>query len=69
MCFLFVLWCVELELFVYGKHSVSSCRCNVCAFCGSSQLCMTCRLLMMDEDARGDHVEEAQSRACFMTAL
>ena len=30
---------------------------------------MTCRLLMLVEDARGDHMEEAYSRAGLMTAL
>ena len=30
---------------------------------------MTCSLLMLVEDARGDHMEEAYSRAVFMTAL
>ena len=31
--------------------------------------CMTCSLLMMVEDPRGDHMEEAYSRAGLMTAL
>ena len=31
--------------------------------------CMTCSLLMLVEDARGDHMEEAYSRAGLMTAL
>ena len=30
---------------------------------------MTCRLLMLVEDARGDHMEETYSRAGLMTAL
>ena len=30
---------------------------------------MTCRLLMLVEDARGDHMEEAYYRAGIMTAL
>ena len=30
---------------------------------------MTCSLLMLVEDARGDHMEEAYSRAGLMTAL
>ena len=30
---------------------------------------MTCNLLMLVEDARGDHMEEAYSRAGLMTAL
>ena len=31
--------------------------------------CMTCSLLMLVEDARGDHMEEAYSRAGLITAL
>ena len=32
-------------------------------------LCMTCSLLMLVEDAIGDHTEEAYSRAGLITAL
>ena len=31
--------------------------------------CMTCSLLMLDEDARGNYMEYAYSRAGLMTAL
>ena len=31
--------------------------------------CMTCSLLMLVEDAMGDHMEEAYSRTGLMTAL
>ena len=31
--------------------------------------CMTCSLLMLVEDARGDYMEEAYSRAGLITAL
>ena len=31
--------------------------------------CMTCRLLMLVEDARDDHMEETCSRAGLITAL
>ena len=31
--------------------------------------CMTCSLLMLVDNARGDHTEEAYSRAGLMTAL
>ena len=31
--------------------------------------CMTCSLLMLVEDARGDHMEEAYSIAGLITAL
>ena len=58
-----------------------SCRCScmgsmsvchvdlLCASCDSSQCCMTCSLLMLVKDARGDHMEEANSRASLMTAI
>ena len=55
--------------------SVSSCTC--CMFVSyvhhvavlNAAFCMTCSLLMLVEDARGDHMEEAYSRAGPMTAL
>ena len=43
--------------------------CVLCASCGSSKLCMTCSLLMLVEDALGDHMEEAYFRAGPMTNL
>ena len=45
--------------------SVLSCRCCVFVSCVhpvaviNAAFCMTCRLLMLVEDARGDHMEEA----------
>ena len=33
--------------------------CVLCASGGSSQYCMTCSLLMLVNDARGDHMEES----------
>ena len=57
-----------------GSMSVSSCRC-MCVSCVhpvvvlNAAICMTCSLLMMVEDERGDHMEEAYSRAGLMTAL
>ena len=58
-----------------GSVSVSSCRC--CMFVShvhpvavlNVAFCMTCSLLMLDEDARGDHMEEAYSRPGLITAL
>ena len=46
----------------------------VCVLCApvavlNAALSMTCRLLMLVEDARGDHIEEAYSRSGLMTAL
>ena len=35
----------------------------------NAAFCMTCNLLMLVEDARGDHMEVAYSRAGFLTAL
>ena len=58
-----------------GSVSVSSCRCSMFAFCVhhvavlNAASCMTCSLLMLVEDARGDHMEEAYSRAHLITAL
>ena len=34
----------------------------------NAALCMTCSLLMLVEDAIGDHTEEAYSRAGLITA-
>ena len=58
-----------------GSVSVSSCRC--CMFVSwvhpvavlSAAFCMTFSLLMLVEDARGNHMEQAYSRAGIMTAL
>ena len=55
--------------------SVSRCRCCMFVSCVypvavlNTAFCMTCSLLMLVEDARGDHTEEAYSRAGLMTAL
>ena len=44
--------------------------CVLCASCGSSQCCVLHDfLLMLVEDAIGDHTEEAYSRAGLITAL
>ena len=58
-----------------GSMSVSSCRCCMFVSCVhpvavlNAAFCMTCSLLMLVEDERGDHMEEAYSRAGLMTAL
>ena len=36
---------------------------------GNAVFCMICSLLMLVEDAKGDHMEEAYSRAGLITAL
>ena len=57
-----------------GSVSVSSCRCCMFVSCVhpvavlNAPFCMTCSLLMPVEDTRGDHIEEAYSRAGLMTA-
>ena len=58
-----------------GRISVSSCICCMFVSCVhpvavlNSAFCMTCSLLMLVEDARGVHVEDAYYRAGLMTAL
>ena len=60
-------------MLVYGKYECFVMQmlyvCVLCASCGSSQCCITYSLLMLVEDERGDHMEEAYSRAGLMTAL
>ena len=48
-------WC----MFVYSMHPVAVLN---------AAFCMTYSLLMLVEDARGDHMEEAYSRAGLLTA-
>ena len=58
-----------------GSVSVSSCRCCKFVSCVHpvavlyAAFCMTCCLLMLVEEARGDHMGEAYSRVRLMTAL
>ena len=58
-----------------GSMSILSCRCCMFVFCVhpvvvlNAAFCMTCSLLMLVEDPRGDHMEEAYYRAGLMTAL
>ena len=58
-----------------GRVSVSSCSCCMFVSCVhpvavlNAAFCMTCSLLMLTEDARGDHMEEEHCRAGLMTAL
>ena len=55
--------------------SVSSCRCCMFVSCVhhvvvlNAAFCMTCSLLMLLEDVRGDHMEEAYSRTGLIIAL
>ena len=75
-CGRFVLYAVLYVLCLcMGRMSVLSCRCCMFVSCVhpvavlNAAFCMTCSLLMLVEDARGDHMEEAYSRAGLMTAL
>ena len=58
-----------------GSVSVSSCKCCMFVSCVhpvavlNAAFCMTCSLLMLVEDAIGDHTEETYSRASLITAL
>ena len=63
-------------MLVYGKCECFVMQilyvCVLCASCGSSQCGVLHELqllLMLVGDARGDHVEEAYSRAGLITAL
>ena len=57
-----------------GSMSFSSCRCSMFVSCVHAvavliaAFCMTCSLLMLVEETRGDHMEEAYSSAGLMTA-
>ena len=55
------------------RHADVVCLCIVsCVHPGvvlNAVFCMTCSLLMLVEDARGENMEEAYSRAGLMTAL
>ena len=48
-------------------HADVVCLCPVAVL--NVAFCMTCRLLMLVEDVRCDHMDEVYSRAGFMTAL
>ena len=58
-----------------GARVWESCRCCMFVSCvhpvaiHNAAFCMACSLLMLVEDARGDHMEEAYSRAGLITAL
>ena len=73
-CCVFCLYC-EAWSSCMGSVSVSSCRCCIFVSCVhpvavlNAAFCMTCSLLMLVEDAIGDHIKEAYSRAGLITAL
>ena len=76
-CCVFCLYCEawNCRCSCMGSVSVSSCRCCMFVSCVhpvsvlNAAFCMTCSLLMLVEDAIGDHTEEAYSRAGLITAL
>ena len=75
-CCVFCLYCEawSCRCSCMGSVSVSSCRCMFVSCVHpvavlNAAFCMTCSLLMLVEDAIGDHTEEAYSRAGLITAL
>ena len=76
-CCVFCLYCEawSYRCMCMGSVSVSSCRCCMFVSCVNpvavlqAAFCMTCSLLMLVEDAIGDHTELAYSRAGLITAL
>ena len=76
-CCVFCLYCEawSCRCSCMGSVSVSLCRCCMFVSCVhpvavlNAAFCMTCSLLMLVEDAIGDHTEEAYSRAGLITAL
>ena len=64
-CCVFCLYCEvwSCRCSYLGSVSVSSCRCCIFVSCVhpvavlNAVFCMTCSLLMLVEDARGDHLE------------
>ena len=57
-----------------GSVSVSSCRCMFVSCVHpvtvlNAAVSMTCSLLMLVENVRGDHMEEAYSRVGLMTLV
>ena len=73
-CCVFCLYCDAWSCMCVciGSMSFSSCRCMFVSCVDlvavlNATFCMTCSLLMLVEDARGDHM--AYSRAGLMTAL
>ena len=76
-CYVFCLYCEawSCSCSCMRRVSVSSCRCCMFVSCvhpvafPNATFCMTCSLLMLVEDARGDHMEEAYFRAGLITTL
>ena len=77
VCCVFCMYCDawSCRYSCMGSMSVSSCRCCMFVSCVhpvvvlNAAFCMTYSLLILVEDARGAHMEEAYSRTGLMTAL
>ena len=75
--YVYIHWILDFKyiLYYYISMSVSSCRCCMFVSCVhpvavlNATFCMPYSLVMQGEDARGDHMEEAYSRAGLMTAF
>ena len=63
-CCVCCLYCV----LVHGKYECMFVSCVHPVSVLNVAFCMTCSLLMLVKDARGDHMEEAYSRTGLMTA-
>ena len=69
--------CIVRRVAVGARVSVSVSSCRWCMFVSyvhpvavlNAAFCITCGLLMLVEDAIGDHTEEAYPRAGLITAL
>ena len=53
------------------RHAYVVCLCLVCICVAvlNAAFCITCSLLLLVEDVRDDHMEEAYSRAGLITAM
>ena len=80
VCVMYVVFCLYCDAWGCRRScmrsmSVLSCRCCMFVSCVhpvavlNAAFYMTCSLLMLVEDARGNHMEEAYSRAGLMTAF
>ena len=77
VCCVFCVYCEawSCRCSCMGSVNVSSCKCCMFVPCVhpmavlNAAFCMTCSLLMLIEDAIGDHMVEAYSRAGLMNAL
>ena len=69
LCFLFYFEAWSCRCSCMGSVSVLSCRCCMFVSCVhpvavlNVAFCMTCSLLMLVEDASGDHMEEPRQHS------